>query len=278
MRTRRHRGGPLLRRRSARHHDQGCKDEPSQIPFGATILHFPGERISTLSRSPGPTGRFETRRNSRSPAYVALLEEGHSKLAGRNRFGRRPMARLFKILVLFLIVAGGVTGAYFWLQSRKDAEAPFKLVEVERGSITEKAIAVGQIEPRLKFEVKSKISGIVKRCAVEVGDRVDPGDPLFEIVPDPTPSELVEAQHRDGGRGCPKGGLRAGQDRARHRARQPGVDSRRSNRRAWQADGIDHSGARCRYRPGARGRPRRSRGSADHLPGRDRDGHHSGHE
>ncbi len=106
------------------------------------------------------------------------------------------MARLFKILVLFLIVAAGVTGAYFWLQGRKQAEPPFKLVEVERGSITEKAIAVGQIEPRLKFEVKSKISGIVKRCAVEVGDRVEPGDPLFEIVPDPTPSELVEAQRR----------------------------------------------------------------------------------
>ena len=106
------------------------------------------------------------------------------------------MARLFKILVLFLIVAGAVTGVYFWLQGRKQAEAPFELVEVERGSITEKAIAVGQIEPRLKFEVKSKISGIVKRCAVEVGDRVEPGDPLFEIVPDPTPSELVEAQRR----------------------------------------------------------------------------------
>ena len=43
------------------------------------------------------------------------------------------MARLFKILVLFLIVAAAVTGAYFWLQGRKEAEPPFKLVEVERG-------------------------------------------------------------------------------------------------------------------------------------------------
>jgi HlyD family secretion protein len=55
---------------------------------------------------------------------------------------------------------------------------------------------VGQIEPRLKFQIKSKIPGIVKRCVVEVGDRVAPGDALFEIVPDPTPTELVEAERR----------------------------------------------------------------------------------
>ena len=106
------------------------------------------------------------------------------------------MARLFRVLLTFLIVAAVAVGGYFWLQKRGQEEDPYKLVEVERGSITEKAIAVGQIEPRLKFEVKSKISGIVKRCAVEVGDRVEPGDPLFEIVPDPTPTELVEAQSR----------------------------------------------------------------------------------
>ncbi len=106
------------------------------------------------------------------------------------------MARLFKILVAFLIVAAAVIGAYFWFQGRTGGKETFKLVQVERGSITEKAIAVGQIEPRLEFEVKSKISGIVKRCAVEVGDRVEPGDPLFEIVPDPTPFELVEAHRR----------------------------------------------------------------------------------
>jgi HlyD family secretion protein len=42
--------------------------------------------------------------------------------------------------------------------------------------------------------VKSKISGIVKRSFREVGDRVSAGDPLFEILPDPTPLELTEAR------------------------------------------------------------------------------------
>lgn len=106
------------------------------------------------------------------------------------------MKRLLKLLFIFLILAAAVIAGYFWLQKNRQKEAPFELFAAERGSITEKAIAVGQIEPRLKFEVKSKIPGIVKRCAVEVGDRVEPGDPLFEIVPDPTPTELVEAQRR----------------------------------------------------------------------------------
>ena len=60
------------------------------------------------------------------------------------------------------------------------------------GSITDKALAVGQIEPRQKFQVKSKVSGLVKTCVVQVGDTVKPGDPLFEIQPDPTPQDLIE--------------------------------------------------------------------------------------
>jgi len=106
------------------------------------------------------------------------------------------MARIIRILVLLVIVSGGVVGGYFWLQAREPDNGGLELVPVTRGSITEKAVAVGQIEPRLKFQVKSKISGIVMRCLVEVGDRVSPGDPLFEIVPDPTPLELVEAERR----------------------------------------------------------------------------------
>ncbi|MEJ2421587.1 MAG: efflux RND transporter periplasmic adaptor subunit, partial [Acidobacteriota bacterium] len=61
--------------------------------------------------------------------------------------------------------------------------------------ITEKALAVGDIEPRLKFQVKSKIPGIVKRCYVQMGDKVKAGDPLFEIAPDPTPMDITNVDH-----------------------------------------------------------------------------------
>jgi HlyD family secretion protein len=106
------------------------------------------------------------------------------------------MGRILKLLAGVVIIAGLALGGYAWVQNRANSNHDFELIVVKRGAITEKAVAMGQIEPRLKFDVKSKISGIVKRCAVEVGDRVKAGDPLFEIVPDPTPTELVGAESR----------------------------------------------------------------------------------
>jgi HlyD family secretion protein len=106
------------------------------------------------------------------------------------------MAKIIKFLVAGMILAALALGGYSWLQGREPSDGGLKTVTVEMGSITEKAIAVGQIEPRVKFHVKSKIPGIVRRCTVEIGDRVKSGDALFEIIPDPTPTELVEAQSR----------------------------------------------------------------------------------
>jgi HlyD family secretion protein len=106
------------------------------------------------------------------------------------------MSKLFKTLLLLVILVAVAAGLYALARSGKGADGEFKLVTVEKGSITEKALAVGQIQPRQKFSIKSKISGIVKRCMVNVGDKVKPGDPLFEIAPDPTPQELTEVDRQ----------------------------------------------------------------------------------
>ena len=100
------------------------------------------------------------------------------------------MKKLFKMLLLLTIVVAVVAGIYAWASSGKKDDKN-KSVEVVRGSITEKALAVGQIDPRQKFSVKSTISGTVKRCLVQVGDRVKAGDPLFEINPEPTPTDIT---------------------------------------------------------------------------------------
>ncbi len=104
------------------------------------------------------------------------------------------MRRVLRYLAVLAVLCGVAVGGYAWLQSREPDDHGLTLVAVARGDITEKAVAVGQIEPRLKFKIKSKISGIVRRCAVDVGDRVRAGDTLFEITPDPTPSEIVAAE------------------------------------------------------------------------------------
>ena len=97
------------------------------------------------------------------------------------------MSKLFKTLLLLVVLVAAAAGLYALTRGGKGGDGDTKIVTVEKGSITEKALAVGQIQPRQKFSVKSKISGIVKRCLVEVGDTVKAGDPLFEIAPDPTP-------------------------------------------------------------------------------------------
>ncbi|NLA75752.1 MAG: HlyD family efflux transporter periplasmic adaptor subunit, partial [Deltaproteobacteria bacterium] len=105
------------------------------------------------------------------------------------------MKKLVKVLLLLIFISVVAVGGYSWVKNRRPADQGFVFVDVAKGDITEKAVAIGQIEPRQKFHIKSKISGIVKKCPAEVGDAVDTGDPLVEISPDPTPDELLEAEH-----------------------------------------------------------------------------------
>ena len=105
------------------------------------------------------------------------------------------MSKLFKTLLLLVVLVAAAAGLYALTRGGKGGEGD-KIVTVEKGSITEKALAVGQIQPRQKFSIKSKISGIVKRCMVNVGDKVKPGDPLLEIAPDPTPQELTDVDRQ----------------------------------------------------------------------------------
>jgi HlyD family secretion protein len=103
------------------------------------------------------------------------------------------MRKLFRVLLILLILVAAAAGVYALVHNGTKGAGKQKLVPVETGSITEKALAVGQIEPRQKFSIKSKIPGIVKVCRVQVGDKVAAGDPLFEIAPDPTPTDVTGA-------------------------------------------------------------------------------------
>lgn len=105
---------------------------------------------------------------------------------------------MIKRILLGILTLGIVGTTIFFLtneSSAKKDDGP-KTVAVSRGTIIDKALAVGRIEPRKEITVKSKISGLVKRIYVEVGDRVRVGDPLFDIAPDPTPLEYAEAKRQ----------------------------------------------------------------------------------
>lgn len=104
------------------------------------------------------------------------------------------MSKPTKIVIGTLVVVAAAGGFFFYSKNAAAKQTGLETVTVARGTIVDKALAVGQIVPDQEIQVKSQISGIVANCFVEVGDRVEVGQPLFAITPDPTPLELAEAE------------------------------------------------------------------------------------
>ena len=111
-----------------------------------------------------------------------------------NRNGPRRR-RLVWIVVAIVVVAGAAVGGTVLKRNGKAKHAA-PVVKVERGSVVEKALAVGSIVPRDEISVKARVSGVVKRVYREPGQIVEAGAPLLEIQPDPTPLELADARRR----------------------------------------------------------------------------------
>jgi HlyD family secretion protein len=92
---------------------------------------------------------------------------------------------LIIVVVVVLVLTSGPSN------SEQNTE---RSLTVERGTIVDKALAIGNIQPETEIQVKSKISGVVKKIYAEPGTFVRTGDPIIEIQPDPTPLELAEAK------------------------------------------------------------------------------------
>ena len=90
---------------------------------------------------------------------------------------------MFKKIILSITLAA-VVGLilFFAIDGSAKKDSDIKTVEVETGSIIDKALAVGRIEPKHEISVKSKISGIVKKVYAEVGQEVKVGDPPIEYT------------------------------------------------------------------------------------------------
>lgn len=101
----------------------------------------------------------------------------------------------FVLGIISFAVVGGAATALAAAGSRKGNDN-VKTVAAERGTIVDKALAVGRIEPEVEVGVKSQISGVVQRRYAEEGQFVRAGSPLLEIKPTPTPLELAEARRQ----------------------------------------------------------------------------------
>ena len=96
---------------------------------------------------------------------------------------------LYGVGILLLGIA-----VLFIFGSKNNSGPAYKLVEVKKGAISEKALAVGTIEPDKEIKVKSAISGIVSEVFFKIGDTVATNAPLFKISPNPTPLAYAEAR------------------------------------------------------------------------------------
>ncbi|MCZ6634744.1 MAG: HlyD family efflux transporter periplasmic adaptor subunit [bacterium] len=92
---------------------------------------------------------------------------------------------------LLCAVVGGVAVAFTRTDSEDGDQGP-KTVTVELGTLVDKALVTGEIAPRHEVDVKSKISGTVARIFVQEGERVNLGDPVLEVRPNPTPLEYAQ--------------------------------------------------------------------------------------
>lgn len=91
-----------------------------------------------------------------------------------------------------LVAAGG---AAVGLRGN-DGSSEHRTVDVVRDSLVQKALAVGNIEPDVEIEVKSQISGVVRRMFIDEGAFVKAGEPLLEVAPNPTPIELADSKRQ----------------------------------------------------------------------------------
>jgi HlyD family secretion protein len=103
------------------------------------------------------------------------------------------MRRKLTFWALGIIVVGGATFFAVNAFSKKDEAKTTNPLRVKRGSITDKVLAVGAIEPEKEIQVKSQVPGVVAKIFHDEGDFVRKGDPLIEVKPAPTPRELADA-------------------------------------------------------------------------------------
>lgn len=86
--------------------------------------------------------------------------------------------------IAVVAVAGGLVAARAGNQSKKPEEPPFRLGKVQAEDLQVSVREVGVVDPEIKVDVKSAVSGRITQLKVREGDAVAPGDVLAQVEPD----------------------------------------------------------------------------------------------
>jgi macrolide-specific efflux system membrane fusion protein len=108
---------------------------------------------------------------------------------------RRKKGRAVRLATLGAVVA--LVGGYLWMRESSAATEPaIETTRVRRQTLEREVSATGVIRPMVgaEIEVGSRVSGIVHRIPVAVGDRVERGDLLALINPIELQASLAQSR------------------------------------------------------------------------------------
>ncbi len=104
-------------------------------------------------------------------------------------------AGLMKWILFLLVLVSGAGGFYWWRAAAESAPpSPERIVEPRRGSITQKVIAIGRVEPRTRIDVKSKANGIIRKLHVDVSEPIRRGQIIVELDQEILKARVDEAE------------------------------------------------------------------------------------
>lgn len=96
--------------------------------------------------------------------------------------------------ILLLLAALGGGGWWYWKKNTKKETGPeYETVAIERGDITKIVRATGEINPVIKVEIGSQISGTIQERNVDFNSKVKQGDVLCRLDPSTYEANLAQS-------------------------------------------------------------------------------------
>ncbi len=106
------------------------------------------------------------------------------------------MKKVIKIII-FVIIGLIVVGTFVFLwQKSRPSVVEYEIVTPERGTIENKTVATGKVEPRDEILIKPQISGIVSEVLKEAGEMIKAGDVIAKVKVIPEMGQLNSAESR----------------------------------------------------------------------------------
>ena len=106
------------------------------------------------------------------------------------------MKRIVRIIFLSLIGIGILSTFYYLWKKSQPKIITYELILPQKGTIENKTVATGKIEPRYEALIKPQISGIVAEIKKEAGDIIKAGEIIATIKVIPEMVQLNSAESR----------------------------------------------------------------------------------